>query len=84
MKLPIGSIKTLANLEKLFLAHFFENDTEISVPTLLAAKQKKEEPIKTFVERFQSMALHCSSGMTLFILVYTIDPKAHRSNFDDD
>jgi len=39
IKLPIGSIKTWADLEKLFLAHFF--DIEISVPTLLIAKQKK-------------------------------------------
>ena len=35
MKLPVGSIKTWADLEKLFLARFFEDDTEISVPTLL-------------------------------------------------
>jgi len=33
MKLPAGSIKTWADLEKLFLAHFFEDDSEISVPT---------------------------------------------------
>ena len=57
MKLPAGSIKTWANLEKLFLACFFEDDIEISVPILLMAKQKKGESIKTFVERFQSMAL---------------------------
>jgi len=29
MKLYAGSIKTWANLEKLFLARFFEDDTEI-------------------------------------------------------
>jgi len=71
MKLSAGSIKTLADLEKLFLAYFFEDDTEISVPTLLAAKQKKGESIKTFVERFQTMALHCPSGMTQSTLVET-------------
>ena len=38
MKLSAGSIKTWADLEKLFLARFFEDDTEISVPTLFAAK----------------------------------------------
>ena len=52
MKLPASSIKTWAELEKLFLALFFEDDTEISVPTLLAAKKKKGESIKTFIERF--------------------------------
>jgi len=71
MKLPIGSIKTWADLEKLFLAYFFEDDSEISVPTLLAAKQKKEESIKTFVERFKSIALHRPSGMTQSTLVET-------------
>jgi len=69
MKLPAGSIKIRANPEKLFLAHFFEDDTEISVPTLLAAKQKKGESIKTFVERFRSMALYLTSGMTQLTLV---------------
>ena len=48
MKLPVGSIKTWADLDYLFLARFFEDDSEISVPTLLAAKQKKGESIKTF------------------------------------
>jgi len=42
MKLPAGSINTWTNLKKLFLARFFEDDTEISVSTLLVAKQKKE------------------------------------------
>jgi len=38
MKLLAGSIKKWADLEKLFLARFFEDNTEVSVPTLLAAK----------------------------------------------
>ena len=69
MKLPAGFIKTWINLKKLFLAHFFEDDSEISVLTLLTAKQKEGESIKTFVERFQSMALCCSNGMTQSTLV---------------
>ena len=64
MKLPADKIKIWVNLKKLFLARFFEDDSEISVLTLLAAKQKKEESIKTFVKRFQSMAVHCPSSMT--------------------
>jgi len=52
MKLSVSSIKIWADIEKLFLAHFFEDDSEISVSTLLAAKQKKGESIKTFVKRF--------------------------------
>ena len=69
IKLPAGSIKTRADLEKLFLARFFEDDSEILVLTLLTAKEKKGESIKTFVERFQSMALHCPSGITQSALV---------------
>jgi len=71
MKLSVGSIKTRADLEKLFLPCFFEDDIEISVPTLLAAKQKKGESIKTFVKRFQSMALRCPSSMTQSTLIET-------------
>jgi len=70
MKLP-GSIKAWADLEKLFLAYFFKDDTEISVSTLIAAKQKKGESIKTFVERCRSMELRCPSGMTPSTLVET-------------
>ena len=69
MKLPVGSIKTWADLEKLFLARFFEDDSEILVPTLLAAEQKKGESIKTFVERIQSMVLCCSNSLIHSTLV---------------
>jgi len=58
-------------LKKLFLARFFEDDTEISVPTLLATKQKKGELIKTFVERFWGMALRCPGCMTQSTLAET-------------
>ena len=71
MKLPDGSIKTWVDLEKLFLPRFFEDDTEISVPTLFVAKQKKRESINIFVERFRSMVLRCPSGMTQTTLVET-------------
>jgi len=71
MKPPTGSIKKWANLEKLFPVRFFEDDTEISLPTLLATKQKKGESIKTFVERFRSMTLRCPSGMTQSTFVET-------------
>ena len=38
MKLPASSIKTWADLEKLFLGFFFEDDTEVAMPTFLATK----------------------------------------------
>jgi len=43
MKLPAGSIEKWVDLEKLFLARFFKDNTEVSLPTLLATKQKKGE-----------------------------------------
>ena len=52
IKHSAGSIKTWADLEKLFLAYFFEDDTEVLVPTLLATKKKKRESIKTFIKIF--------------------------------
>jgi len=45
MKVPAGSIEKWVDLKKLFLARFFEDDTEVSLLTLLAIKQKKEESI---------------------------------------
>ena len=71
MKLPAGSVEKWVDLEKLFLARFFEDDIEVSMPTLLATKQQKGESIRTFVERFQSIALQCPSGMTQSTLVDT-------------
>ena len=52
MKLPEGSIKNWGDLEKLFLIRFFEDDSEITMPTLMATRQQKEESVKAFVERF--------------------------------
>jgi len=57
MKLPKGSIKNWDDLEKLFLTRFFEDDSEITMPTLLAMKQRKRESVKAFMERFLDMAL---------------------------
>ena len=71
MKLPTVSIKKCADLEKLFFARFFEDDIEVSVPTLLTANQKKGESIKSFVERFRDMTLRCPSGMTQSTLIET-------------
>jgi len=64
MKLPEGSIKNRSDLKKLFLTRFFEDDSEITMPTLLVIRHQKEESVKIFVERFQNMALWCPSGMT--------------------
>jgi len=57
MKLSEGSIKNWGNMEKLFLTRVFEDDSEITMPTLLATRQQNGELVKAFVERFQNMAL---------------------------
>ena len=53
MKLPEGSIKNWGDLEKIFLTRFFEDDSEITMPTLLAMRQQKGESIKVFVRDFE-------------------------------
>jgi len=52
MKLSEGSIKNWGDLKKLFLTRFFKDNSEITMPTLLATRQRKGESIKAFVERF--------------------------------
>jgi len=71
IKLPEDSIKNWGDLEKLFLTRFFEDDLEVTMPTLLATKQQKGESVKVFVERFWNMALRCPSGMTQATLMET-------------
>lgn len=58
-------------LEKLFLARFFEDDSEVAMTTLLATIQRKDESIKDFTKRFRNMDLKCPNGMTQQILVQT-------------
>jgi len=53
MKLPEGSIKNWGDLEKLFLAHFFEDDSEITMPTLLTTRQQKESQLKHLLRDFR-------------------------------
>jgi len=57
MKLPEDSVKNWGDLEKLFLTRFLKDDSEVTMPTLQATKQRKGESVKAFVERFQNMAL---------------------------
>jgi len=54
---PEGFIKNWGDLEKLFLTHFFEDDSEITMSTLLIMRQQKGESVKAFEERLQNIAL---------------------------
>jgi len=71
MKFLAGSIEKWVDLEKFFLTRFFEDDTQVSMLTLLDTKQKKGKSIKVFVKRFRSIALRCLSGMTQSTLIET-------------
>jgi len=71
MKFPEGSIKNWGDLEKLFLTRFFKDNSEVTMPTLLATKQRKGESIKSFVERFHNVTLRCPSSMTQVTMVET-------------
>jgi len=77
MKLPEGSIKNWGDMEKLFITRFFEDDSKITMPTLLAMRQRKGESVKAFLERFQNMTLRCSSGTSQFA---NLTPSLGRSN----
>jgi len=44
----------MGQLEEVILAHFFRDDTEISVPILLATKQMKVESFKNLWRDFSA------------------------------
>src|SRR4051812_22528437 len=70
-KLPKGSITCWDDLEALFLSHFFEEEADINMHTLLLTKQKEGELVKDFIERLQELAMRSKSGMTPETLVET-------------
>jgi len=76
--LPANSVNSWVDLETLFLSRFFEDDTEVTMNKLLEAKQKPQEPIKDFIERFRNLSLLCPAGMPLSMLLQT-----SRHNFLD-
>lgn len=45
-------------MEKAFLTRIDKNDMEISMPNLLATKQKEGEPIWDFIKRFPNFSLY--------------------------
>ena len=71
-------VNSWVDLETLFLYRFFEDDTEVTMNKLLDAKQKPQEPIKDFIERFRNLSLLYPAGMPLSMLLQTC-----RHNFLD-
>lgn len=63
-KLSQDSMHSCEDLEKLFLARFFEDESEVSIPILINTKQRDNESVKDFIERFRALALRSPGGMT--------------------
>lgn len=49
----------------------FEEETEVTRPTLLATKQNNGAPVYDFIERFRNLTLICMKGMHLLMLIQT-------------
>ena len=49
----------------MFLSRFYEDDTKVTIGKLLDTKQKPNEPIKDYIERFCNISLLCPTGMPL-------------------
>ena len=70
-RLKPGSVNSWDDIETKFLANFFNDDTEISIGTLLDEKQKDGEPVETFVKRFRNKALNCRDPITEEFILQT-------------
>lgn len=53
IQLPQETIKVWSNVEREFLGRFFEDETKISVHSLLTTKHKEDEIVKSFMEHFE-------------------------------
>src|SRR2546430_17485582 len=63
-KLPKGFITCWDDLEALFLSRFFEEEADINMHTFLLTKEKDEELVKDFIERFRELTMRRRSSMT--------------------
>ena len=58
-------------METKFLTNFFDDDTEISIGSLLDEKQKDGELVDTFVKRFRNKAMNCRDPITEEFILQT-------------
>ncbi|XP_020245351.1 uncharacterized protein LOC109823481 [Asparagus officinalis] len=75
-KLEPGSITSWADAERHFLARFFDDDTEVSMATLLVKKQRKSESVKDFVKRFRNRSVYYQDQVSEATLI-----EMCRNNF---
>ena len=58
-------------MEGLFLTNFFDDDTEVSIGTLLDEKQINRESVDVFVKRFRNKAVNCRDPLTEEFILQT-------------
>nr|ABF96791.1 retrotransposon protein, putative, unclassified, expressed [Oryza sativa Japonica Group] len=57
--LPYGSINSWANLEKHFHSYFYSGVHEMKLSDLTAIKQRHDEPVHEYIQRFREMSNKC-------------------------
>ena len=53
--LPCGSINSWADLEKHFHRYFYSGIHEMKLPDLTAIRQRHDEPVQDYIQRFREM-----------------------------
>nr|AAR06334.1 hypothetical protein [Oryza sativa Japonica Group] len=59
--LPYGSINSWADLEKQFHSYFYSGVHEMKLSYLIAIKQRHDEPVHEYIQRFREMRNKCFS-----------------------
>ena len=76
--LPTNSINSWLDLETRFLCRFYEDDTKVTMGTLLSTVQKGGESIRDYIKKFHNLSLMYPAGMPLPMLF-----QSYRHNFLD-
>ncbi len=59
--MPYGSINSWADLEKQFRSYFYSGVHEMKLSDLTAIKQRHDEPVHEYIQRFREMRNKCFS-----------------------
>ena len=63
LALPTGSVKTWEEMQKLFIARFFITQKDVTIADLTNLKQKSNENVQDFIERWRSEANKCRAHL---------------------
>jgi len=67
--LPANSINSWLDLKTWFLSWFYEDDTEVTIDTLLSAVQKGGESVRDYIKRLCNLSLMCHVGIPFPMLL---------------